>query len=249
MELPSHLNSAHRESRTADKLIRQGKHQQAIDAQQVVIQHLQAALLECQDSKVSESLRLQIEHHHKQEQVIRYRQARINNITRNIAELQKRMENATSQDTDNLPESIYRTFKETESLIEHLKLGTAQEGRDENHVLQEKAGEKMPKNDKEIIEELEMANKHLRYMVETMFAQLDTCRKENAGLKIRISQLESEKAGQHPPLKMTSTESVGASTATQVPRLYDDELQDSEHLPPLAPLELPDFDFSVHQPK
>ena len=41
----------------------------------------------------------------------------------------------------------------------------------------------MPKDDKIIIEELSTANNHLRGMVEAMFAELETYKKENADLK------------------------------------------------------------------
>ena len=60
------------------------------------------------------------------------------------------------------------------------------------------------------------------------------CRKENADLKARISDLEAEKS-----------KKIAAPPPVSVIR--EGVLHDSGHLPPLAPLELPQFDFSVHQ--
>ena len=62
-------------------------------------------------------------------------------------------------------------------------------------------------------------------------------RKENAELKSRIADLEAEKTArkQSAPVQILLEGGLQGG------------LQDSGHLPPLAPLELPLFDFSVHQ--
>ena len=103
----------------------------------------------------------------------------------------------------------------------------------------------MPKDDKIIIEELSTANNHLRGMVEAMFAELETYKKENGELRARISDLEAERVmhqrggGSPPALNLGSL---------QQRQVGQDLLQDSGHLPPLAPLELPDFDYGASSP-
>jgi len=229
MEISSELNTAHRLARQADKLVKQGKHQQAIDVQVQVVEALRSALKECEDKKVSDCINLQIQYHQREQQVIKLQEARFQKITKNLQNLQKRMENASLQDAHSLEDSIYRTFKETESLLENLKHA--------QNPLEDKSpttGAKMPKDDKEIIEELQTANNHLRAMVETMFLDLETYRKENAELKSRVADLEAEKCARN--------------AAPPVSIMFEDALQDSAgDLPPLAPLEVPHFDFSVNE--
>ena len=123
-------------------------------------------------------------------------------------------------------------MEETESLLEHLKVGT--------ETSQPTLGAKMPKDDKIIIEELQTANNHLRSMVETMFSELETFRKENAELRARVRDLEAEKRA-----RMANTE-VGNVHATPTVGLGL-QLEDSGQFPDLAPLEMPQFDFqSMH---
>lgn len=134
---------------------------------------------------------------------------------------------------DFLQDSIFRTFQETESLLQHLRVGTM----DESSVPSDPStGAKMPKDDKIIIEELQTANNHLRGMVEAMFAELETYKRENADLRAKVSDLEAEKmmktmAGCNMPSIGLVVEQAG--------------LQDSGHLPDLAPLEMPQFEFPL----
>ena len=88
----------------------------------------------------------------------------------------------------------------------------------------------MPKGDKLIIEELQVANNHLRGMVEAMFAELETYKRENAELRARVSDLEAEK--------------LKAKVEVETRGLA---LHDSGHLPDLAPLEMPQFEFPPNE--
>ena len=101
----------------------------------------------------------------------------------------------------------------------------------------------MPKDDKIIIEELSTANNHLRGMVEAMFAELETYKKENGELRARISDLEAERN-----MQQRGDGSPPASNLGLQRQVAQDLLQDSGHLPPLAPLELPDFDYGASSP-
>jgi len=242
MEIESDLNRAHKLSRQAEKLIKKGKYQEAIETHQQIVHYLEIALSECKDSKIETSLRLQLEHHSKQKQVINLKEARINKLTKNLQNLHLRMETAAEQERDSLQDSIYRTFQETESLLEHLKLGTDhdQDQTKNNKIVPTSTGgsptgAKMPKGEQMIIEELQTANKHLRDMVETMFLELEAYKKENNDLKARIADLEAEKAA----WKIQKENPVAV--------ILDGALADSGQLPPLAPLEMPNFDFSVHE--
>ena len=53
---------------------------------------------------------------------------------------------------------------------------------------------KKPKDDKIIIEELQVANCHLRKMVDSLFFELSNCQQENFELKARIRILEEQLA-------------------------------------------------------
>jgi len=239
MEIESNLNTAHRLSRQAEKYIKRGKYQEAIETHQQIVEYLKLSLSGCQDPKVKISLELQLQHHSKQKEVINLKEARINKLTKNLKNLQLRMETAAQQEKDSLQDSIYRTFQETESLLEHLKLGTENEKpvheNKEAPTSSSPTGAKMPKGEQMIIEELQTANKHLRGMVETMFLELETYKKENNDLKSRIAELEAEKAAWK------------AAPITPVSVLLDGALNDSGQLPPLAPLEMPHYDFSIHE--
>ena len=116
--------------------------------------------------------------------------------------------------------------------MEHLKVGT--------DTGQPTLGAKMPKDDNQIIEELQTANNHLRSMVETMFSELETFRKENAELRARVRDLEAEKRARMAQVDFTN--------APATPRVgLGLQLEDSGQFPDLAPLEMPQFDFqSMH---
>ena len=53
---------------------------------------------------------------------------------------------------------------------------------------------KRPKDDKIIIEELQIANCHLRKMVDNLFFELSNCQQENFELKARVRLLEEQLA-------------------------------------------------------
>merc|ERR1711874_594449 len=138
--------------------------------------------------------------------------------------------------------------EETESLLQHLRTGGGGVEEEEVQESDPSTGAKMPKDDKVIIEELQTANNHLRGMVEAMFGELETYKRENYELRSRVVQLETELSagrGVVPELQVTPT------TAATPPILATPTtilgLNDSGHLPPLAPLELPEFDYKLSE--
>merc|ERR1712018_401200 len=54
---------------------------------------------------------------------------------------------------------------------------------------------KKPKDEAVIIEELQVANSHLRKMVDSLFYELSSCQRENLELKARVHYLETMHAG------------------------------------------------------
>ena len=262
MELATPLNAAHFLVRQAEKWVKTGKFEEAIKQQDRVVELLQVALGETTDNKVRESLELQIKFHTKQKEVIGHRQKRWEKYSKELTNLQIKMEKANLAAADGLQvhrsgggggghrsgsdhayvgclqDSIFRTFQETESLLQHLRVGTMEES---SVPSDPSTGAKMPKDDKIIIEELQMANNHLRGMVEAMFADLEAFKRENAELKARVSDLEAEKAAKavagcnFPTVGLVVEQTGGLA------------LQDSGHLPDLAPLEMPQFNFPPHK--
>jgi len=235
MELSTPLNQAHFLGRQADKLVRTGKFEEAVSLQDKIIKCLQEALKETTNNKVIESLELQIKFHQKQKDVIGQRQKRCEKFSKELKNLKIKMEKANLAAADGLQDSIFRTFQETESLLQHLRVGTTAV-EDDSVPSDPSTGAKMPKDDKIIIEELQTANNHLRGMVEAMFAELETYKRENAELRAKVSDLEAE--------KLAKTVIGGANLGLGVEQAG---LQDSGHLPDLAPLEMPQFEFPVQQ--
>merc|ERR1711997_853806 len=184
MELETPLNKAHFLVREAERLLKKGKFGEAVKLQDQIVTLLEAAKADSRDNKVTESIELQIKHHIRQKVVITQRQSRCEKYTKDLKNLQLKMAKANLLDAG-LQDSIYRTFQETESLLQHLKEAPSDPS----------TGAKMPKDDKIIIEEeLSTVNNHLRGMVEAMFAELETYKKENGELRARISDLETERS-------------------------------------------------------
>lgn len=107
---------------------------------------------DCPDKKVVESIQLQIEFTIKTAAVIRLRASRVARITANWRSCRRGWRRQTYRMQTHYRIRSYRTFQETESL-EH----TARR-REPTMKPIEVAGNKMPKDDKVIIEELQTAN-------------------------------------------------------------------------------------------
>jgi len=234
MEFDSPLNRAHSNVRKSEKLQKTGKFLEAIELQDKIVELLAESLSDAKDEKIRESLSLQIENHKRQKQVIFYKQARWDKLCQQLANIQVKMSNVSASGSgDGLQDSIFRTFQETESLLEHLRVGTGP-CPPATSSSPELSGAKMPKDDKIIIEELQTANNHLRRMVETMFSELETYKKENSDLRARVRDLEAERRAR---LSLGGQLELG-----QGPRV-EAGLEDSGQFPDLAPLEMPHFDF------
>ena len=96
MEFDTPLNQAHSKVRKSEKLLRSGKFEEAILLQDRIVELLTEALEDASDPKIRESLNLQIEHHHKQKQIICYKQASWEHICQQLANLQVKMSNVSA---------------------------------------------------------------------------------------------------------------------------------------------------------
>jgi hypothetical protein len=149
-----------------------------------------------------------------------------------------------SQQQDNLQSSIYRAFNETETLIDRLRAeegGGSGEERPRPSAVSAATGTKKPKDDKVIIEELEVANCHLRRMVDSLFVELDHCQRESLDLKERVRELEEQlrlgdlrqraSRSMQPPQMLLESSTTAATGRVEM------------ELPVLPPLDVPTFDF------
>ncbi|XP_072045633.1 nuclear receptor-binding factor 2-like [Amphiura filiformis] len=106
---------------------------------------------------------------------------------------------------------------------------------------------KMPKGDQVIIEELQMQNKELCQHIVKLIQNMDHCECENRKLKSRVGYLEQELA----TLRSQSGTSSEASFREELGTPFSLSVNSSvsvttppTEIPPLPPLELPDFDVN-----
>ena len=95
MEFETPLNKAHCQVRKSEKLLKTGKFDEAIALQDRIVELLTEALADAKDSKVHESLVLQIEYHTKQKQLIGHKQASWEHFCKQLANLQVKMSNVS----------------------------------------------------------------------------------------------------------------------------------------------------------
>lgn len=117
-------------------------------------------------------------------------------------------------------------------------------------------GSKHPKEDRVVIEELHTLNHQLRDLINALMIQLDESERENKALRIRIVELEAELVRSHqahtshgePSGLQVITDSTGGNFSpfvlSPVSQLSPD-VAEARELPPLAPLEMPKFDYTL----
>ncbi|KAJ1526335.1 hypothetical protein ONE63_009484 [Megalurothrips usitatus] len=171
------------------------------------------------------------------------------------------------QEPKNLQTAIYKTMQEADSLLIELLGGatsdeptakvTNQDTSDQDSTpTLNPLGSKHPKEDRVVIEELHTLNNQLRDLINALMIQLDESERENKALRVRIVELESElvrsnqahdSAGEPVGLQVI-TDSTGGNFSpfvlSPVSQLSPDGAEPRE-LPPLAPLEMPKFDYNL----
>jgi len=189
------LNRAHWLHRQAEKATRKGNVEEAVKYHKEAADILNQLLQNILDEKVAESIRLQAQLHEKENSILLHQRRKAEKVYRES--VIRNMAN-------------HETTGQTSHLLDQLKLydsggfgeNIGKAGRSFNAVPSDfyasnnqdvvvGVASKKPKDDKVIIEELQVANSHLRKMVDSLFHELSTCQRENLELKARIRQLES----------------------------------------------------------
>lgn len=145
--------------------------------------------------------------------------------------------------------NISRTMEEADSLMEHLltDLPNAKEEPVQEDQIDSPVeptlikGSKQPKDDKVVVEELKTLTQHLHDLVKQLVTQLDASHKENESLRAQVRMLSSQLEA--------SIDDVTAHPSPEAtpPASQHDSFMATRTLPILAPLEMPQFDFSVFE--
>ena len=162
-------------------------------------------------------------------------------------------------------EEAYNSLEETRPLLECLRQHTATQGEkpryfagelletyDQKPAVVEKQektfvnGRKMPKGDQVIIEELQMQNKELCQHIVRLLQNMDHCEQENQQLKSRIASLEQalETLRSQSSSEASLREELGTPFSLPVTSSSLSVTTPPAEIPPLPPLELPDFDVN-----
>nr|CAI5820809.1 unnamed protein product [Callosobruchus analis] len=205
----SSLNKAHQQQRRAEALLRQRKYDECIECHRQAILQLTEASKMTENPRSLESIRLQKIYHEKQIDLMRAKksQAQIeqyrksHHINRKIS-----FTNGEYDNSEGLEATIYRTIQVHDSLIDYLGKRNGSDNdslksystsdtddRQDKDCTTPIVGNKHPKDDSQIIEELKVLSGQLRDSVQCLLVQLDDRNKEIEKLKATIDALESEK--------------------------------------------------------
>ncbi|KAF4517030.1 hypothetical protein B566_EDAN013224 [Ephemera danica] len=277
---------AHQQSRRADAHLRAHRFEEAAECHRLAADLVAEAMNDTRQPRALESLTLQRQHHLRQTDVIRLRKSQYekfqraveNHKAKMLQQQQQQQKPLAGEDIDlefppaNLPVAIFRTMEETDSLMHQL----LQRGLDSNddpalavpqaeRPMQER-GSKQPKDEKQVVEELQTLTHHLHNLVIQLLTQLDESNQEKEALRtqnrILIAQLEATQ-NSSPPSSSQQAAAVTVTTPSSAPlsspcaELSPDVTPTTSRptsyhavdraLPILAPLEMPQFDFSVFQ--
>lgn len=269
------LNRAHWLHRQAEKATRKGNVEEAVKYHKEAADILNQLLQNIIDEKVAESLRLQAQLHEKEKTILRHQRTKAEKAYREsvIRNMSHKEAGQTSYLLDQL--KLYEDGgfnpcnREGRSFTAYPPPDCVSSGSSSSQDVVVGVASKKPKDDKVIIEELQVANSHLRKMVDSLFHELSSCQRENLELKARIRQLE---ATGNPPPALASPKPVLQSQSVQPspqlgfrtfkpekspgglgtpqkqppPQSVSSKMEDCQ-LPPLPPLEMPTFDFETRK--
>ncbi|XP_018579208.1 nuclear receptor-binding factor 2 [Anoplophora glabripennis] len=259
----STLNRAHQEQRKAEALLCHKKFDECIECHRNAIDLLSQTCKLTENIRALESLNLQKEYHQKQIKFVNLKRAQQEYYIKSLEDQRRKISarNMEGQDGENLEAVFYRTFQVHDSLIEYLgKRGTGSDNdslkstsdTEEKSERAQIVGNKHPKDESQMIEELKVLSGQLRSTVQCLLAELDDRNKEIEKLKERITVLESEKekaqSKNNSSLKVVTDSSGATSPYVFSPssELSPDVIHETTALPSLAPLEMPNFDFLNH---
>lgn len=265
---------AHHQHRRADVSMRQGRYNDAIQRHLRAADLLEQAVKFSSSTKGKESLKLQSQYHRRQKLLINNLKQRHEavlkalekhemnapklcnpNMAREIVpNCLKLKVNSIMDDADSLVDLLVKKYqddtnKEPEPEIDMKQLSIIE------------TVYKDPKNDKMVMEELKTVNHQLREVIMQLLSQLDASEHENRNLKRRIAFLEcgANDGIEIEPSPQSSPQNNGNSPLAIItdsaeddsPFIYSPgsdlspELDEIRELPPLAPLEMPEFNYEM----
>ncbi|PSN50165.1 hypothetical protein C0J52_11971 [Blattella germanica] len=274
------MNQAHQLERRAELHLERKDFDEAIQCYQKAVQKLKEAEQKSNDKKFIQSVKYQQESM-KKTQYFNYK-AKQQNMIQELTKLEQTSDKRT-QDANILRDQIKRAMEEADSLIYLLRHRTDSEGeelkslKDENTEDMHKTdavkleGNKWPKDDSTVLEELQTINLHQRSLVDQLTNQLIECTKEIEMLRERVRFLEGERRMKSDDVEMrgfmpvirkdnlkVNTDSNGGSSSFECSpcsELSPDIPPEialvvpSRELPILAPLEMPSFDWTMFSKK
>jgi hypothetical protein len=261
----SPLNKAHQLDRRAEALLKQKKFDETMECHNNAMRYLYEALQLTENPRSKESIQLQIDHHHKQVEALKVKKTQYENLRRYYESLKNRVVNfdCICENGESLQHEIYRTMETHDSLIDilmkrnydedYLKSFTCDDEKSSSSTevvdTTKVSGKKRQVDDATLLEEFRGLSERLREFVQLLVLQLEDKDREINRLKAEIYKLECEKnkdgAKSGNTLKVITDSSGGTSPYVFSPcSELSPEVQDIRGLPALAPLEMPNFDFS-----
>ncbi|XP_044258446.1 uncharacterized protein LOC123007295 [Tribolium madens] len=244
----SPLNKAHQLDRRAEALLKQKKFDESIESHHNAMHHLHEALHLTQNPRSLESIHLQIDHHQKQVDSLKIKKLQYEDLRRYQESMRNRVNfDCICENGESLQTEIFRTIETHDSLIEvMMKRNCPEECPPSVSDTMKASGKKREVDDSTLLEEFKGLSEKLREFVQILVLQLEEKDTEIARLKAEIYKLECEKnkdgAKTSSTLRVVTDSSGGTSPYVFSPC---SELSPEVGLPPLAPLEMPNFDFST----
>ena len=207
-----------------------------------IAEYILNAMVKANSNQAKDSLQLQHKHHFRQQDIIRLKMKQVQ-----VDDLKKSETSHTAgagaapissespkMDSENInPASYYRIMEETDTLVQFLiKRNRSQSGQLKAPLcpvgpVEGATGSnmsKLPKDDKQMIEELQMHNEDLRKHVCNLLKEVESYQEENEALRLKVEKLEKELSRAH----------CEKQTPNEFERFVDEAL---------PPLETPDFNF------
>lgn len=205
-----------------------------------ITEYILNAMVKATSNQAKDSLQLQHRHHFRQQDIIRQKmkQSKVEELKKAetlhtaAAGAAPCSSDSPKTDSENIdPATFYRTVDESDTLIQFL----IKRNRSQNSQLKiplcpvspvegATGMTKLPKDDKQLIEELRMHNEDLRKHVYNLLKEVENYQEENEALRLKVEKLEKELSGVH----------CEKRTPNEFERFVDEAL---------PPLETPDFNF------
>lgn len=192
------LNLAHKHERQAERKILQKKFDEALIEHDKAKEYLIEALKLTHVTQAVQSLTLQLEYHKRQKDIVHLKKTQYE-IRKKILEhqlMKARQDIMASSSEDNsneIQKAIFRTMEEADSLLDLLiinKNDIPPHVPATSSTSSKPAGSKLPKTDKNVIEELHTINIQLKKLIKQLMNELSEKDRQIAGLKTRLKFYE-----------------------------------------------------------